>query len=185
VSFCCIISFVHAEASSGEYSTPADIKINVLRLIEVDPVVQADTEAAIAAVWQRHMNVPASVNLTFAHSIVLKMLDGSVTAVNSFYQWGTDTIMIALGTLQERHRSEPLEHMAVLHAGHEARHKVQVALDNTPPDANAVIAYDRYTDSQHEVEAWESAIQAFSHVYPEQPVNFQVGSRVYSNQLIE
>lgn len=168
--------------ASGESNIPQGVQFNVAKLVEVDPAIQTLAELAITAVWQHHVTEPTAVNLTFANRIVLEMPDGGTELVNSLYQGDTDTINIALGTLQERHPDTSLGIMTVLHAGHEARRKVQAAISDAPPDSNQGIVDGTYTDSRHEVEAWESAVQAFSAVYPGELVSFPVGSQIYSNQ---
>lgn len=171
--------------SFAENGVSSDIQFNVVKLVEVDSVTQGLAETAITAVWRLHMSGPATVNLRFADRISLELPDGSKESVNALYQRHTDTINIALGTLQERYPKSPLGAMVVLHAGHEARHKVQVAMGDIPPDADRAILGGTYMDGRHEIEAWESAVDAFSAVYPGQTVSFPVGSRIYSNQSVE
>lgn len=171
--------------SFAESGISSDIQFNVVKLVEVDPVIQGLAETAIAAVWRQHMSEPTSVSLTFADEIQLQMPDGGSEPVNSLYQCDTDTINIAIGTLRERHPEASLGSLVVLHAGHEARHKVQVAMGDIPPDSNQGMQDGSYVDGRHEIEAWESSIDAFSAVYPNQTISFSVGSRLYSTQSAE
>jgi hypothetical protein len=157
------------------------VQFNISRLVEVAPVVETATQAAVTAVWKRHIDEPTSVNLIFAETIRLGLPNGGSTLVNAEYDKGTDTIVIALGTLQERHPELPLEAAAVLHAGHETRHKVQTLLGDAPSDSNHLMLEGAYTDSRHEVEAWQSAVEAYSDVYPGKWISFAVGQHTYSN----
>jgi hypothetical protein len=167
---------------SAETVQLPSINFNISRLVEVPPEVEAATQSAIATVWERHVGAPTSVNLVFANSIQLELPNGDSESVNSLYVKHTDTISIALGTLRERHPELPLETACVLHAGHEARHKVQTASGDVPPDSIQQIVDGTYTNSRHEVEAWQSSLEALIAAYPGQWFSFRVGQYSYSTR---
>lgn len=158
------------------------VRFNLSKLIEVAPRVEAATRAAVIAVWMRHVNEPTSVNLTFADTITYYLPDGTSKLVDGLYQKDTDTISIALGSLQRHHPELSLEMASVLQAGHEARHKVQAFLGNDPPDFSHYMTGEDYSNSPHEVEGWQSAVEAMTDIYPGVSVNFTIGQHTYSNR---
>ncbi|HSX32521.1 MAG TPA: hypothetical protein VLF43_04605 [Candidatus Saccharimonadales bacterium] len=157
----------------------------MVRLIEVDPAVEAATKAAVNAVWQRHMDTPTLVNLTFANTVALPMPDGSKKLVDAVYENSSNTILIAVGSFPEKYPDWPPEQMAVLCAGHETRHKIQREIGDIGPSSNELMANGTYYDSRHEVEAHISAVEAFIDVFPGEDVAFKAdsdgSSHVYAN----
>lgn len=166
----------------AEVLARADVEFNVRKLIEVDPEIQDLAQRAISAVWQLHMQEPTTANLRFCKEIELRIPGGGTESVNALYQTETNTINLAMETLKQRHPELPFGNIVVMHAGHEARHMVQVAIGDTPPDSNQSMSEGTYWDSRHEVEAAESSLEALSAIYPDQWFNFQLGSRVYTNK---
>jgi hypothetical protein len=161
---------------------PSLVRFNISRLVEVAPTVEAATKAAVTAVWRRHVNAPTSVNLAFHNIMVLTMPDGTPKLLDASYHKDTDTLSIALGSLQMHHPELPLEMASVLHAGHETRHKVQAFLGNEPPDYDHYhMTGEDYDNSPHEIEGWQSAIDAMTDVYPNTSISFTIGQHTYSN----
>ncbi len=171
-------------AISREKAPLLGVQFDVVKLIEVEPALQSAAESAITAVWRRHMNEPTSVNLSFASAVILQLPNGTTEPVEALYQGDTDTIMIALGTLREHYPEAPLEVVTSLYAAHEARHKVHYAIGDIPPDRNEGTTSDAYLASRHEVEAWESAMDAFSDIYPYTLIDLSLGSRTYTNRKL-
>ena len=99
------------------------------------------------------------------------------------YELEDDSITLALGTITERHPHLPLESLALLHAGHEGRHRVQAHIGDPATYACITMENDNtYTDSRHEVEAWESAVNTFNALCPNDTVSFTIGTRTYNSR---
>lgn len=165
----------------GEQVTAELLNFNIIKTVEVDPDLEAIARAAIAAVWAAEMGTPASVTVAFTERLILSM-HGREAAVGSHYVDSTDTISIALQTLRDQHPGEELGLYVLLHAAHEARHKVHFAIGDEPPPSAHSMSDGSYVDSRHEDEAWQSATQAYSALYAGRWITFTVGSRLYSNR---
>lgn len=169
------------ELSSQEtLSTYPEVKFDVHKLIDVEPEIEIVAQQAITSVWKKHMKEPVSVDLIFASHITIDLDDGTEDSVNSVFNPEGDKILIAIDTMKERHSSGLLDFLVVLQAAHEARHLVQKKMGDPAPHSGSTIANGTYLDDRHEDEAWQSAIDAFSNIYPELPFEFSVGSITYS-----
>ncbi len=161
-------------------STFSEVKFDVHKLVEVEPAIETAAKQAIVSVWKRHMNEPVSVDLTFASHMTVDLDDGTTDSVNSAYSAEGDKIYIAIDTMKERHPADRLDFLVFLQAAHEARHLVQEKMGDPAPHSGSTIANGVYLDDRHEDEAWQSAIDAFSGIYPDFPLTFSVGSNTYS-----
>lgn len=162
------------------FKEPLEILIMVEDLVDVDPGVQAAAEHAITTVWQAHMREPTVIKLRFCSGISLELDDGKIAPIASLYEPQDNTISIAIGTIIESHGNSGQQVMARVYAAHEARHAVQQATGDPAPATSTTWANGTYVDSRHEVEAWESSVEAFTAIGVW--IEFTVGERTYSNR---
>jgi len=170
-----------SELSSPEMlSTYPEVRFDVYKLVEVEPTIETAAQQAITSVWKKHMKEPVSVELIFASHLVIDLDDGTKDTVNSAFNPEGDKILIAIDTITERHSAGLLDYLVVLQAAHEARRLVQKKIGDPAPHSGTTMANGTYLEDRHEDEAWQSAIDAFSDIYPELLFEFSVGSNNYS-----
>lgn len=158
---------------------PAEVKFEIKRLIEVDPVLVKAMKEAMTALWQKHVKTPVKLKLYLA-AFMFDKETGQKKDITCQYTPSDDSFYFAFDHIKETvSLGVPLMPMVFLLSAHEVMHKIQFHRGDKPKLYDEFPNKEAYLNDQFEVEAWEEAIKILVEIYPTASGEFYVGTKRY------